>query len=619
MNLQRIFYSLLIIFLFAGTALADENKHVDFTAKPSKLKVDKGDNLKIKLTMEFDEHWHSYSMKEQVNELGIGPTPLDIVPDTNYFEFNSDDILAPKPKTKYDEGFEMDVETYAGKVDFIIPVKAKQKINFKKDTPKVEAYIQQCDTSSCLPPLSFFVAVEHEIYAAGDEPMSEFEKKQQEGFFSFLWFSMTMGAFALLMPCVFPMIPITVSFFTKRTEQAKGKGLRDAIVYALGIIITFTLLGFLFSLIFGASGIQDFAKNPWVYLAISAIFMVFALSLFGAFELQVPPKLLNKLNAKSQQGSGIFSVILMGLTFSLASFSCTGPLVAAALISAAGGQWFYPIISMAGFSAVLAAPFFLLALFPSWMSSMPKSGGWLNNIKVVLGFFVVIATLYFVNNALLQWDVGMPRGLFLGIWVASFFLMTLYILGVFRTNHDSPIESIGTSRIVLALIFGTITFYLFSGMFGGRLGFLETYIPQQERTMAAGKTTDQPEETWETNYKKGLQIAKEENKNVFIDFTGKTCTNCKKMENTMFPKASVSNLMDKMVKVKLITDVRKEPYISNRNLQKEKFNSIAIPLYAIVTPSEEIIATASYTNSEKKFIEFLKKGVKNNKLAEKNM
>jgi thiol:disulfide interchange protein DsbD len=306
----------------------------------------------------------------------------------------------------------------------------------------------------------------------------------------------------------------------------------------------------------------------------------------------------------------------MGLTFSLASFSCTGPLVGAALIAAASGQWFYPIISMLAFSATLALPFFFLALFPSTLSSLPKAGGWMNNMKVVLGFIVLATSLYFVNNAFLQWGGGLSREIFLSIWIAIFTLNTLYILGVFKFEIDSPIEKVGSIRIIFALIFSTLTFYLVSGLFGGNLGELETYVPQSENPMMSasvlpgGNSTPTVELTgWTENLEEGMAQAVKENKPVFLDFTGRTCTNCKKMDKKIFPLASIRELMDKMVKIKLITDVNEEPYLTYKKLQQDKYQSVAIPFYVLLTPDGQVIATESYNDDEEAFKAFLEKAL----------
>jgi len=433
--MRKLFYvfMLIFIFLFSNIVSAD-NKKVKVSAQPSKTEVKAGDEFMIKLTMSFEKTWYTYDIVEQLSPEGIGPTPTEItVRPEDAIEIIGK-IIAPKPHKKFDEGFEIDITYFEGEVVFEIPVRATKDLNFANDKIEVVSYMQLCDPTKCLPPEEFIATLSSTAYESENEG---------GGIFSFLWIAISAGALALLTPCVFPMVPITVSFFAKRSEVAKGKGLRDALVYAIGIIITFTGLGFLFSILFGASGIQDFAKSPITYMFIAGIFLIFTFNLFGAYEIQMPTGLMNKLNTKSMQGSGVGSVILMGLTFSLASFSCTGPLVGAALIAAASGEWFYPIISMLGFSATLALPFFFLALFPSALGSLPKAGGWMNNMKVVLGFIVLATTLYFINNALIQWGSGISREFFLAIWIAIFGMNTLYILGVFKLKHDSPVDSVG--------------------------------------------------------------------------------------------------------------------------------------------------------------------------------
>ncbi len=603
---KKIILIFALFFILTINNIIKADDKVTFEAYPSKLEISKGEEFKIKFIMNFKSPWYTYDFKEQLNPEGIGPTPTEITvaPKEKVEIFGK--IIAPEPKTKYDEGFEMNIKHFEGKVEVTIPVKAKTDLNLNNDKINVVTYLQLCDSTKCLPPEEFITEVKPEIIEVSNGSI-----------FSFLWVAISAGALALLTPCVFPMVPITVSFFTKRAEVAKGKGLRDALVYAFGIIITFTALGFLFSILFGASGIQEFSKSPGVYLFIALIFLLFAFNLFGAYEIQMPTGLMNKLNTKSQQGSGIGSVILMGLTFSLASFSCTGPLVGAALIAAASGEWFYPILSMVFFSATMALPFFFLALFPSMLSALPKAGGWMNNMKVVLGFIVLATSLYFINNAIIQWGGGLSRELFLSIWVGIFLLTTLYIVGVFKMESDSPIESVGSVRIIFALIFATLTLYLLSGLFGADLGEFETYVPQSENpialssfsTMSKIGPVKMEDDIWNENYNEALALAKEQQKPIFIDFTGKTCTNCKKMERKIFPRPKVKELLDKYIKVRLITDINKEPYLSNKKLQLEKFNSVAIPLYVIMSPNAEVIATEVYNDSEEEFIAFLKKGL----------
>ncbi len=613
--------------------ITPSNSVIQFLAYPSKSEVKAGEEFKIKLEMFLSDYWYTYSLKEQLNPEGIGPTPTDFFFDDKSHIQLIGDIIAPTPKVKYDKGFEIDIDTYESRLVFILSVKSKKDLNFLYDEEPMIAYLQLCDTVRCLPPEEYYVYLSSEVfdYSPASEEVQltesqrEIEEKKRQGIFSYLWFAMSMGAVALLTPCVFPMIPITVSFFTKRAEKNPGKGLRDSIIYAIGIISTFTALGFLLALILGSTGIQDFATNPWVNLFIAAIFIIFALNLFGAFEIQIPPSLLNMLNVKSQ-GGGIFSVLLMGLTFSLTSFTCTVPFVGTSLVAASAGEWFSPIIGMLGFSAVFAAPFFLLALFPSMLHKLPKSGGWMNNVKVVMGFLEIAAAVKFISNADLVWKWGiLPKEVFLAIWIGCSILITLYILGLFRFAHDSPVSSVSTPRIIFAIFFTSITVYLWTGLYGKPLGELDAFLPPQDyEELMSEIRIDTPkidpalikkpnpggsENEWFKDYQSALALAKTQNKFIFIDFTGFTCTNCRWMESKMFTKSKVSNLLDKYVKVKLFTDRPQEPYKSNKKMQMQRFNSIELPLYVILTPDEKLIATKAFTRDEQEFIEFLQKGL----------
>jgi thiol:disulfide interchange protein len=668
MNKKNFNVLILLLFLSISNLLYSQTEqHFTAKAEPSKIKVSKGEKFEIKLTLDFEKDWYTYSMKEQLNDEFIGPMATEITLAPEDAVKIQGTIKASKSYTKYDKAFEMDLETYHGNVHFIIPAVAQKDLDLSSNAVEVVLYLQQCK-DVCIPPSEFKVKISNKTFASQEvnedpkkeekEPAeevreetkdeavalndsaktdqiaeesnieetaqtesgqsediavtSEEENSEEEssGFLEMLLIAMGAGAAALLTPCVFPMVPITVSFFTKRSEQTKGKGLRDALVYALGIMFTFTGLGFLFSILFGASGIQDLTSSPWVALFISLIFLVFAFNLFGAYEIQMPTSWTNKLNQKSMQGGGMTSVLLMSLTFTLASFSCTGPLVGAALVSAASGDWFYPIISMLGFSFMLAAPFFLLALFPTALSSLPKAGGWMNNVKGVLGFVVVAVMFKFLNATLEDWGIGLSREVFLAIWVGIALLLTLYVLGVFRLSHDSPVEGVGSVRLVFAMLFATLTFYLISGFTGKPMGFIESYLPAPEyqAAMMGGSPAQQQESKWFENMDEAIAEAKKTNKNIFIDFTGKHCPNCRLMERTVFPKPEISSNMNQMVKVKLITDLREEPYISNKKFQHENFGTVAIPYYVIVTPDMEVKGKISYTSADE-FRQFLEKGL----------
>lgn len=643
-----------VIFVLITNLLAkDKNQHFEWSARSSLASAKAGEKFSIILDFDFEKNWYIYDIIEQIGPEGLGPQKTEISFQPKDFVKISGKIKTPKPKVKYDSAFYIDIRTFSGKFSFEVPVVALKDIDLTRDKLFAEIYVQQCKDNLCLPGMDFKTLVvpqsgiQSTTKATNGEGTSalqpsaapeetQFEQAQQSenlrtdtskeiesakkrGLLAYLLFAMGAGALALLTPCVFPMVPITVSFFTKRAEKNPGKGLRDSIVYGFGIILTFTALGFILALMFGASGIQNFATNPWLNLAIAALFIIFSLNLFGAFEFQLPTSWLNALNVKSQ-GSGIFSVLLMGLTFSLTSFTCTVPFVGVALVSAAGGDWFYPIVGMLGFSFVFALPFFLLALFPSAISKMPRSGAWMNNIKVVMGFLEIAAAIKFISNADLVWGLGiMPRELFLGIWIGVGILITLYILGIFKLPHDSPVENVGTLRILFATFFISISFYLMSGLFGKKLGELDAFLPppdyEQIISQQAGpniSTTTQTtnkvnNEEWLQDYNLALKLAKETGKPMFIDFSGFTCTNCRWMEINMFNKPEVKQLLDGMVRVRLFTDRKQEPYISNKEMQMRRFNSIELPLYVIQTPDEKVIATSAFTRDVNEFVNFLKK------------
>jgi thiol:disulfide interchange protein DsbD len=442
---------------------------------------------------------------------------------------------------------------------------------------------------------------------------------------SFIWLAMSVGALSLLTPCVFPMVPITVSYFTNHAAGHRAGAVRDALIYVLGIILTFTALGLALAMLFGAAGINKFAANPWINLLITGIFVSFALSLFGAFNLQVPSSVLTKLDALSRKEEGvggggrIIALLLMGLTFSLTSFTCTAPFVGTLLVMAAQGKWIYPVIGMLAFSTVFALPFFVLALAPQLVSQLPKSGSWLNSVKVVMGLLEIAAAMKFLSNVDLVWHWGIfTREVVLASWVAVTVLLTLYLLGKFQLSHDSPIERIGAVRLMIALVSLAFGFYLLTGLFGRRLGELESFLPPAlENSSSAILTTGNKaaavtngELTWITNdYDTALKQGKAENKPLFIDFTGYTCTNCRWMEVNMFTRGAVRKELEKYVRVRLYTDGEGQPYEGFQQMQQEKFGTVALPLYAVVnTDGKSLTTFPGLTRDETQFVSFLKAG-----------
>jgi thiol:disulfide interchange protein DsbD len=448
---------------------------------------------------------------------------------------------------------------------------------------------------------------------------------RESSLWSFLWLAITVGALSLLTPCVFPMVPITVSYFTNHAAGNRRAALRDAVIYSLGIILTFTALGVALAVLFGAAGINKFAANPWVNIVITLIFLSFAMSLFGAFKLQVPSSILTKLDALSRKeegaaGSGghVIALLLMGLTFSLTSFTCTAPFVGTLLVMAAQGDWIYPVTGMLAFSTVFALPFFVLALAPQLVSQLPKSGGWLNAVKVVMGLLEVAAAMKFLSNVDLVWRWGIfTREVVLASWVAVALLITFYLLGKFQLTHDMATERIGALRLMVSLIFLSLGFYLLTGLFGARLGELESFLPPATEGSAAaafassgGAATRTGELSWITNdYEGALKQARGQSKAMFIDFTGYTCTNCRWMEAKMFPRGAVRQELEKYVRVRLYTDGEGQPYEGFQQMQQEKFGTVALPLYAVLSGDGSILTTfAGLTRNEAEFVTFLKLG-----------
>jgi len=631
----------LILLVLLTYNLSAVSSHLNIQGSATNLTPKKGEEFSIQLDFQLDEYWYTYTTELQMNDEGIGPNTTEII---NYPEGNLEligDLVVPEPSNKFDEGFEMKVNYYNNKFSYILNVKALKDLDLIKDSIFTEVYIQLCDTTSCLPPEPYNIYItklieETKLYyepASKDVKVEESDSKnvtdsskeieaaKDKGVFSFIWLAIVSGAAALLTPCVFPMIPITVSFFTKRSEKVNSRGLRDSVIFAFGIISTFTLFGIILAAILGPTGIRDFATNPIVNLLIAGIFILFALNLFGAFEIQIPTSIMNKLNAKSQ-GSGVGSILLMGLVFSLTSFTCTVPFVGTALISSTGGEWFYPILGMLAFSATFSVPFFLFALFPSMLKTLPKSGGWMNNLKVVMGFLEVAAAIKFLSNADLVWDWQLlPRETFLSIWIACGVLIVLYVLGYMRMKLDSEVKYIGAARAVWAIIFLSLTVYLISGLYGRPLGELDAFLPPKGYGQSAnyqssvngggsGSGAIYDESEWYKDYVKALAVAKAENRMMFLDFTGWTCTNCRWMESNLFPDSEIAGLMKDMVKVKLYTDRRKEPELSYKKMQEDRFNSIDLPLYVIQDANENVIGTKVFTRSKEEYIEFLKLGVK---------
>ena len=388
--------------------------------------------------------------------------------------------------------------------------------------------------------------------------------------------------------------------------------MRLAIVYSIGIIATFTILGMLLAVFVGAAGIQIFSANPWINIVIAAIFLIFAFNLFGAFEIRIPARLLTGLDAltrrKEGEGSGVVGALLMGLTFTLTSFTCTSPFIGSIMVSSANGDWQMPLLGMLAFSVVFALPFFILALIPQWVAQLPRAGGWMNSVKVAMGFLEVAAAMKFISNVDLVWQWGFfTRDVILAVWIALGLLLTIYLLGFYQLAHDSKQERIGAMRLLATIVSLAVTFFLLTGLFGAKLGELESFLPPDLASNSSGRTGSN-EPTWiDNNYEAALAQAKAGNKRVFVDFTGYTCTNCRWMEANIFPKPEVDAELRKFVLTRLYTDGEGEVYERNQQLEQEMLGTVALPYYAVVAGDGTLIASfPGLTRDAKVFVDFLR-------------
>ena len=447
---------------------------------------------------------------------------------------------------------------------------------------------------------------------------AELDRVRASGLIGFLLLAIGAGAAALLTPCVFPMIPLTVSFFTRHAESRSG-AVRAALLYGVAIVATFTGLGVAMSLLVGAAGAQSVAANPWVNAFIGVVFVVFALSLLGLFELRLPGGLVNFFNRQGTERGGVPGILFMGLTLTLVSFSCTAPFVGGLLAATAGGEWFYPVAGMAAFSTTFALPFVGFALFPNALDRLPTSGNWMNVVKVTLGFIELAAALKFLSNADLIWGTGLlSRPLAIALTIVIFAVAGVYLLGKVRLHHEAPVESIGSLRLVTAMVFFGTALYMLPGLFGAPLGAIDAYLPPRQVTDAtlytaargAGGEATESELPWHTDdVEAAFAEAKRTGQPLFIDFTGYTCTNCRDMEANVFPRPPVAEqFREHFVLLRLYTDDLPKGTEYQR-YQLRLTGTTALPTYAIVDPEDRsLVRKVSGVHSAEAFAGFLQDG-----------
>ena len=413
-----------------------------------------------------------------------------------------------------------------------------------------------------------------------------------EGFLEFAAVAFGFGVLAIFTPCVFPMIPITMSYFVSTNTGSRRQSLIQAATFCIGVIVLFTGIGAGVSAALGPFGLAQLGANVWVNLLIAVVFLAFGASLLGVFEITVPSGALTSLNRVSNRG-GLLGTLVMGLVFALASFACTGPFIGALLAGSIQGDMTWPILGMMIFSTGLALPFFFLALFPAYLAKLPKSGGWLVRTKITVSFLVFAAAVKYLSNVdqVYQWFL-LTRERVLAIWIVLLAMAGFYLLGMLRIGDDES-ESVGAGRLGVGALFLVTAVSLIPGMFGGRLGEIEAYIPSPEYSGFQGSAFGgKPEaERWIKNdYEGALEIARQNGKNVLVSFTGYTCTNCHWMKANMFTRSEIAGELGNLVLVELYTDGADEASQANQALQLERFETVAIPYYAIIEPDGTVIA-----------------------------
>ncbi|MBQ5828419.1 MAG: thioredoxin fold domain-containing protein [Bacteroidales bacterium] len=649
--IKKLFLSVVALVL-GCVAYAQVENPVQWSAKVENL----GENLyEIVLTGTIEgEEWHIYDLGPYTD----GPIATSLVVAGEGVKAVGSPYLKTEVHRAYDELFGMEIGTCA------TGVQIGQKVEVSGSAPvaKVTVEWQTCSEGSCLPPTDDILTVKLPAgtgAAASADEVAPVKKEGGKSIWAVILEAIAWGFVALLTPCVFPMVPMTVSFFLKSKD---GKGKFYASMYGFFIVALYTLpiaVIILLTYILGGDAVTadifNWLATHWIpNILFFIIFMVFAASFFGAFEITMPSWMVNKTDAKSDKG-GLVGVFFMALTLVLVSFSCTGPIMSSVLIKSTQGDIWEPIITMFAFSAAFALPFTVFAFAPSLLKDLPKSGGWLNSVKVVLGFIEVALGLKFLSVAdqVYQWNL-LDREVYLAIWIVVFFLLGLYLLGKLRFAHDTPEQYISVKRLFLAIIVFSFVVYMIPGMWGAPLKALSGYLPpvesidfnlakqnvvytqsgsEQHNVYPAKKFTQMGLKHIDGipgffDLQEALEYSKIVNKPVFIDYTGAACVNCREMEAVVFSDSKIRELLNnKFVFVSLYGDVKtevpQEDWVTlpngkvlkalgkiNTNFIMEKYKVNAMPYYIIVDANgNEIVPARGYNLDKEAFEQFLNNAV----------
>jgi len=621
-------FSYFSILLLTTGIMAQVEAPVSVEAKIVEGQVRAGEVLTVIVTATSEPDFKIYA----INDVAEGPIPSKVTIEGDVVDVVSE-TREPPPTNKYDEGFMRETYFHDGTVTFETDVRIRANLDPGDYTLAVGLLFQACDPTICFPPttktfdLTFMVVDglartdRSEIIAAkvesfvlpSDDDNIDLDNVISAGLSSFLLLSISMGLLALLTPCVFPMIPITVSYFTKLGETEGKNPLKQSAVYSIGIIVAYTVLGLLLAATLGASGANQLASNPWVNLFIAGLFVYFALSLFGMYEIELPAS-IRQFTLRQEGRGGYVGTLFMALTFTLTSFTCTVQFVGLLLVRAIQGDWIWPFIGMLFFSAAFALPFFFLALFPQYLSKLPKSGGWLNSVKVSMGFLELAAAFKFFSNTDLVWGWDVfTRPFVLATWVVIVFLTGLYLIGKIRLPHDSELATVGVPRLMLSIMLFSFALYMGRGLFGQPIhGLIDSYLPPAARAESSSIAEDGSQHgglKWILDYDEGIAMSEMTGKPMFVNFTGYTCTNCRWMETNVLVLSDVVSRLENYILIELFTDSgpRRMEY---QQIEIDRFGTAALPFYVILSPdSEEIARFPGLTRDTKKFIQFLDKGL----------
>ena len=654
-------FSIIAFFIFT-MGFAQIEDPVTWTSHAEKVN-DTIYNLVLKA--DIDKGWHLYCQHSPEG----GSLALEISSEQAGKDFELNGQAAESPtKTAYNDLFKVEEEFFS---EFAM---LKQQITLKNPDVRdvsISIFGQVCldaciieeetfdfDLTQATTEIEAIPVTSHKTENKESKISKTETGEKKQGLLTRFFISFLLGLAALLTPCVFPMIPMTVSFFLKQSKT-RAKGISNAIIYGLSIIVIYVILGVVVSALFGSDAMNEFSTGALFNLIFFTILVIFALSFLGAFEIVLPSSWSTKVDAQIDKTGGYIGIFLMALALAIVSFSCTLPIVGSALAEASQKGFIAPIISMLGFSSGIALPFMLFAIFPSWLNSLPKSGGWLNTVKVFLGFLELAFAFKFLSNADLVYDLHwFERETFIAVWIAVFGAMAMYLFGKIKLPHDDEGSRISVGRLMLGLLALAFTIYLIPGMWGAPLKLISGFPPPLKyaespygvgftkkqaatSTFQFGQTStnDLPEHAHLgphdiiafEDYEHGLAYAKEVGKPLLLDFTGKACVNCRKMEDYVWSEDEIRNILNNdVVLVSLFVDYRDplpedEQYVSEHTGKKIKtvgnkwsefqavrYKTNTQPYYVLLNHDEEMLHTPYTYNSDiEEFKQWLKEGTSN--------